>query len=113
MQPHISPRAADAIIGQLTYRGHDTATRYAAIDGQECEFTVHFETHWRRDRDDYGVLSSYAACEVIGAWAADPETDAAIWAGNRVELDALIGADRVSAWEDEISENVTMEGEWA
>ena len=112
MQTHPTPRAASAIIAQMVSRADDEYTRYAEIDGVEHEFTVHFTTEWHRDRGNIGVMSDWAQCEIVGAWASDPETGDVAFAGNRRELEALIGAKLAGEWEDDISQSQTDRGRW-
>jgi hypothetical protein len=112
MLPPLSCHATGAIIAQLVFAANGDSTRYATVDGEEREFTVHYSTDWRRERDDHGCMGNVADCEITGAWVADPETGDAAWAGNVTELEALVGEQLVATWQDEISENVTAGGRW-
>lgn len=115
MQHFQTPIAAEAIIAQITTRGDCEGTFHAEIDGQECEFTAWFATDWEREdcySDTHGRSWGHydlATCALIGAWAFDPETDEIAFAGNRSELVAMIGEDRVSKWESYQSETCTEE----
>ncbi|MGL4527533.1 MAG: hypothetical protein ACRCUC_11185 [Aestuariivirga sp.] len=104
-------RAAEAIIAQLAYASSDERTFCAKVDGRELEFSVHFTTDWRRERGDYG-MGNTASCEIVGAWAEDPDTGAVAFAGNALELEALLGERLVAEWASEISQSVTEKGKW-
>lgn len=110
--PSLTRIAADAIIAQMVSRADGEYTRYAKLNGVEHEFTVHFKTDWHRDRGDIGVMSNWAECEIVGAWAEDPETGAVAWAGNRREMEALLGDKMVGEWEADISQAQTDGGRW-
>ena len=112
MQTHPTPRAASAIIAQMTCKADGEYTRYAEINGVEHEFTLFFTTEWHRDRGDIGVMSDWAECEIVGAWAEDLETGDVAWAGNRRELDALLGDKLTGEWEADVSQSQTDGGLW-
>ena len=113
-----TPRAASAVIAQMTCAAHGEDTRYAEINGAEHEFSVHFTTEWHRESRYSDTHSSgsgsdtYAQCEIVGAWAEDPETGDVAFAGNRDELAALIGEKLAAKWEADISQDQTDKGEW-
>lgn len=110
--PNLTRHATDAIIAQIRFAANDEATKCAAVDGAEVEFTVHYSTEWDRSRDDYGCMGNVASCEITGAWIADPDTGDATWAGNKAELEALIGEKLVWQWEAAISQDETDGGKW-
>ena len=110
--PSLTRHATDAIIAQIQFAANDEATKHAAVDGEEREFTVMYSTDWDRDRDDYGCMGNTARCEITGAWIADPDTGDAAWAGNKRELEALIGEKLVWQWEAAISQDETDGGKW-
>lgn len=110
--PSLTRHATDAIIAQIRFAANDEATKYAAVDGEEREFTVMYSTEWDRSRNDYGCMGNVADCEITGAWITDPDTGDAAWAGNKAELEALVGARLVGKWQDEISQNETDRGRW-
>lgn len=110
--PSLTRHATDAIIAQIRFAANDEATKYAVIDGEEREFTVLYSTEWERNRNDHGCMGNVADCEITGAWITDPDTGDAAWAGNKAELEALVGARLVGKWQDEISQNETDRGRW-
>lgn len=112
-----TPRAASAIIAQMTAKADHETTRYARIDGQEREFTVHYTTEWSSEKrysdthsSGYGY-DSFALCDIVGAWY-ENDSGEVVFAGNKAELEALVGDDQVAQWEDEISQSVMDDGEW-
>ena len=97
----ITPRAFDAIVGQLCRKGHRELTCYATIDGQQIEWTAFFE----EEEDPYLGLNEYhercpyTRCSLVGAYDSE-----CLWAGNRDEITAIIGDAAVAAWETQAEE---------
>lgn len=110
MQTKSTPRAASAIITQMTAMAEEETTRYATIDGVEHEFTVYYTTEWGSEERYSDTHSSgygsadVAECTIIGAWTEDEDGDVA-FAGDRRELETLIGDKLVSEWEYDLAES--------
>lgn len=111
MQTHPTPRASSTIIAQMTAKADSEYTMYAAIDGQEHEFTVHYTTEWVNLGGHYFNRDEVPQCTIIGAWAEDEDSDV-VFAGDRRELEALIGDKLVGEWEYDLAESAMERGSW-
>jgi hypothetical protein len=102
----LTPRAFDAIIAQMECRCDQRGLSYAMIDGVEWEFCTLFRVDWNGPFSDYPGDPIYwqADCDLIGAWAFDPDTDQYRFAGNRAETVALLGEETARRWEREAQE---------
>jgi len=91
--PNLTPRAFDAIVSQMTGKGHYEAE----FDG----WTAFFELD--TDTDSYGGMNArHEVCpcttaSLVGAWREDQ--DGNLFAGNRDEVAALVGEAEVLRWE--------------
>ncbi len=100
---HTTPRAAEAIIAQMTAKADVSGWFYATIQGVQRDVCAFFKT-----RDVYHGSQGYhdrdigwiTECDLIGAWAECAETGDVVFAGNRDEVAALVGEARVRCWED-------------
>ena len=104
MQTALTPRAADAILAQLTRKGFHEWDFAAPVDGVTLAFNAFFEA----EEDEYGGINNrhevcaYTHFTAMGAWA--ELADGSLWAGNRDELAALIGEATVERWEARMME---------
>jgi len=93
-----TPRAFDAIVGQLTCKGFHETEIEADLLGETVLWTAFFET----ETDPYGGIASDGVCACVnytlaGAWAEDG--DGHLYAGSRDEVAALVGDAEVRRWE--------------
>ena len=105
----LSPRAFDAIIGQIQGHADLCCVSYAMIDGVQWEFETRFNVDWDGPFSDYPGDPDYwePTCDLIGAWAFDPDTGAHRFAGNRAEVVALLGEETARRWEREAQEEAS------
>jgi hypothetical protein len=98
--PNLTRIAADAIVAQVSSRADCEGGNFCGEVGDtECEFQCWFSTDWSGPcSDDYGYKYFEAKCTLLGAHGHDPQTGAE-YAGNRAEIEALVGGDTVYGWE--------------
>ena len=83
-----TPHTVTAILAQIAKISERESEAYAAIDGEEYEFTAFYESDYDADGGIDGEHRYYE----------DGDTGAG-WAGNRAELIALIGEKQVDKME--------------
>jgi hypothetical protein len=100
---HTTPRAAEAIIAQMTAKADVSGWFYATIQGVQRDVCAFFKT--RETQNGSNISDGFSACwitecDLIGAWAECAETGDVVFAGNRDEVAALVGEAEVRCWED-------------
>lgn len=108
--PPLTRIAFDARLSQLTCKGYSECEfeAYTACGSVlcfsgffDCELWDHLNNGPTSERDDH----VWYVCKLVGAWAEDGDTGA-LFAGNRDEIAAMVGADEVARWEKRMADGM-------
>ena len=107
----MTPHATAAIIRQITAQADRVMTvEPVPVQGAHWTFKAQFTVDWSWEADERGDEYDTASCDLIGAWAYDPQTDDVTFAGNRDELVRLLGHAEVLRWEIMAAEDAVEAG---
>ena len=99
--PALSRIAVDAIVAQVSAKADCEGDGFCGdVDGTECTFSAWFSTEWSGPYRDFADREDYyeAKCTLLGALGNHPEMGEE-YAGNRAEIEALVGEATVAGWE--------------